>query len=383
MKPRSVKQKPFSLSIQGKKILLCSSNRNSVKSTAHSSRLHRATIGDITMVPPLITLEEHFLSQAFVDGASTNSFAEQLRHVPGLSEKLVDTSTLRLQSMDTTNISLQIISHAPTGSITPSQCQSANDQLAQAVRDNPSRFAGFAVLPVLDPQACATELARCVKEHGFVGALIDNHALSQDSSPIYYDGQEYLPFWRAAQDLDVPIYLHPTWASDAQLSLLYRGPQIPEPATRSISSSAFGWHSDVATHVLRLVAAGLFDKLPGLKLIIGHMGEMLPFMLERIYALSPRWGPLQRDFRTIWRENIWITTSGNWSIAPLACILRNTDVSHILYSVDYPFAKNEDGVKMMQDLEASGLVTAEQLKLIAHGNAEALLRVKHTKEFDS
>ncbi|EXJ67749.1 uncharacterized protein A1O5_09095 [Cladophialophora psammophila CBS 110553] len=328
------------------------------------------------MVPPLIALEEHFFSQAILT-ESTDSYSEQLKHIPGLIDKLADVSDLRLQSMDAGKVSLQIVSHAPAA-MSPSQCKSANDQLAQAVKNNPDRFAGFAVLPVSHPAECAAELTRCVKELDFVGALINNHA----ADGTYYDESAYLPMFQAAQDLDVPIYLHPIWPTDDMMSLLYTGANIPGAASISLSSSAFGWHSDVAVHILRLFASGLFDRLPKLKIIIGHMGEMLPFMLERIIQLSPRWGPRDRDFKTVWDNNIWITTSGDWSVNPMACILRNTKLDHVLYSVDYPFATNEAGLAFMQDLERSGLVTAQQLEMIAHGNAETLLRVKHKKRWD-
>src|ERR1700753_2656777 len=140
------------------------------------------------MVPPLITLEEHFFSAAMLQG-STSTYAEQLKHLPGLIEKLGDLGDLRLQSMEAGKVSFQIISHAP-GPKSPGQCRAANDQLAQAVSDNPDRFAGFAVLPVSDPAECAPELTRCIKELGFVGALIDNHAV-KDGSPVYYDSSDY------------------------------------------------------------------------------------------------------------------------------------------------------------------------------------------------
>ena len=112
------------------------------------------------------------------------------------------------------------------------------------------------------------------------------------------------------------------------------------------------------------------------------MGEMLPFMLDRISQLSPRWGKHQRTFREIYDTNIYITTSGNWSVDPIACILRTTKLDHILYSVDYPFARNEDGLMFMQDLQKSGLVTDEQLEDIAYRNAEKLLGVKAGPAWD-
>jgi predicted TIM-barrel fold metal-dependent hydrolase len=137
-----------------------------------------------------------------------------------------------------------------------------------------------------------------------------------------------------------------------------------------------GWHSDVGLHILKLFASGLFDEYPRLKIIAGHFGEMLPFMLERIMVLSKRWGERKRLFKEVYDENIWITTSGVWSVSPMACILRNTKIDHILYSVDYPFAKNEDGVVFMNELKESGLVTDEQFEMIGYRNAETLLGVK-------
>ncbi|KAH8204798.1 hypothetical protein TruAng_000987 [Truncatella angustata] len=324
------------------------------------------------MTPPLITLEEHFLAEAAEDVKSL--YSEQLGNIPELAAKLGDLGPLRLHSMDESNVSIQVISHGP-GALRTSQCKAANDQLASAVKAYPDRFAGFAVLPVLDPAESAKELRRCVRELHFVGALIDNRFKN-----TYYDGPEYEVMWAAAQDLDVPIYLHPTWPSEEQLDLLYTG-NFAQSATLSLSASGWGWHSDVALHILRLFSAGVFDKFPRLKIIAGHMGEMLPFMLHRIMQLSPRWGRRDRLFKEVYDTNIWITTSGVWSVDPMATILRNTRIDKILYSVDYPFAKNENGLIFMKELEESGLVTQEQLEQIAYKNSEQLLGLKVKKTF--
>ncbi|KAF4624692.1 hypothetical protein G7Y89_g13474 [Cudoniella acicularis] len=266
------------------------------------------------------------------------------------------------------SISLQVISHGP-GTLSPTQCAAANLQLFTAVSANPSRFAGFACLPMADPTAAAEELKSCISEYKFVGALIDNHV-----NGAFYDGPSYRPFFQTAQELDIPIYLHPTWVSPSS-SQLYSGNFTPG-ASASIGASGFGWHSETGIHILRLFASGLFDLFPKLKIVIGHMGEMLPFMLQRICELSIRWGEIKRGFREVWDENIWITTSGVWSLDPMACILRNTKIEHILYSVDYPFAKNERGLKWIEELEESGMVSKEDLEKIAYKNAEKLLGVK-------
>ena len=130
-------------------------------------------------------------------------------------------------------------------------------------------------------------------------------------------------------------------------------------------------------HILRLFASGLFDEHPKLKIFIGHMGEMLPFMLDRIIRFAKKqWPERQRGLQTVWDENLYITTAGMFSVAPMACLLRVCKIEHILYSVDYPFARNEEGKEYMHELSLSGLCSEEEMDMIAFGNAEALLGVK-------
>lgn len=282
--------------------------------------------------------------------------------------------------MSAGGIALQVVSHAPgLGLHDAAVSRAANDQLAKAIDEaddragggrGKGRLAGFAVVPMADPEAAAAELRRAVTELGFVGALVDNHCNGK-----FYEGPEYDVWWAAVEELDVPVYLHPAWPGEDLLAR-YCSPAFSEAAAGSMASSAWGWHSETGLHVLRLFASGLFDRRRGLKIVIGHMGEMIPFMLQRIAHLSRRWGTFERDFEMVYRENIWITTSGDWSLDPLRCILANTRLDHILYSVDYPFVSNEVGLKWIQELEKSGLVDEEQLKGIAYKNAEKLLGVK-------
>ncbi|KAJ5018682.1 hypothetical protein K4K57_004145 [Colletotrichum sp. SAR 10_99] len=229
-------------------------------------------------IPPLITLEEHFVSQDNFNALS-ELYAEQLKHLPKVADQLLDVSRLRLASMDKNGISFQVISHAPGLGPKPTRySSSANDELARTVKARPERFAAFAVLPMAEPQAAAAELRRCV-EMGFVGALVDAHV-----DGVHYDDRRFWPVFEAAADLDVPIYLHPTYPTPLQSSA-YEG-QYEQGAARSLGSSGFGWHQETGLAVLKLFAAGLFDELPSLKIIIGHFGEMLPFMIERIAKLS-------------------------------------------------------------------------------------------------
>jgi predicted TIM-barrel fold metal-dependent hydrolase len=316
---------------------------------------------------PIITLEEHFMSEAAA--AVPHAINESFKKIPGLWEKFTELGPLRIEDMDAGQVTLQVISHGP-GDLTPAQCQAANAQLAQAAKTHRGRFACFAVLPMQHPAEAAAELRRTCAGAKFLGALVDSHT----ESGTYYEGPEYDVLWEAACELDVPIYMHPTWPSEKLFSTYYRSDAIPEQVSAAISAFGFGWHSDVAVHVLRLYAAGVFDRFPRLKMVIGHFGEMIPFMLQRIERTSGRWGRT-RPFRAVWDENLWLTTSGNWALDPLACILRNTKKDRIMYSVDYPFASSRDGLRWLEELEGSGLVSRDELEGIRWKNAAALLKV--------
>lgn len=329
--------------------------------------------------------------------------------------------------MDAGQVTLQVISHGP-GDLDAEQCRMCNDQLADAIRAQQGqkktigRFAGFAELPMGEPDEAAKELRRvCAGDFlfpststtslkpgsggGFVGALVDSHT----ESGQYYDSPAYDSLWAAAVDLDVPIYIHPTWPSDQLAASYYSSPELPGLVNASIGAFGWGWHSDVAVHVLRLYGAGVFDRFPRLKIILGHMGEMLPFMLQRVERVTGRWpAPVattttttasdnehnandkkeggtsnkRRTFRQVWDENIWITTSGNWALDPLACILRNTKHDRIMYSVDYPFTQSADGLPWLEELEASGMVSEEVLEGIRWRNAARLLKLDLDLDLD-
>ena len=314
------------------------------------------------MVPRLITLEEHFASSK-VKGA-TDQYKNW--HVPIIS-KLQSFGEERLQDMDKGSISMQVISHAPFCG-TAADCQRGNDELAEACRGMPDRFAGFAMLPMLEPEAAATELERAVKDLGFVGALINNH-----TDGTFYDDKKYWMVFEKAVELDVPIYIHPSFPTPS-MAEHYKG-SYSERAASMLSIAAWGWHADTGLHILRLFAASLFDRLPKLRLIIGHDGEMLPFMLDRTLPLSKAWGDRERDLRTVWENNIYVTTSAMFSLAPFACLLRVSKIDNILFSVDYPFVANESGLAFVEELQQSGMVSSEDLEKICHRNAEKLLKL--------
>lgn len=316
---------------------------------------------------PLITLEEHYLSP-IVSEASPTARDQYAYFPPHLLSKLESLDDERIQDLDKGHVSLQVISHGP-GDGSPSVCSAANDGLASAISRNPTRLAGFAMLPMSEPAAASKELERCVKHHSFVGALVDNHIDGQ-----FYDDERFWPVFEKAQELDVPIYIHPSFASEAMMEH-YKG-NFDDSVALALSAYGWAWHTETGLHILRLFASGLFDRFPKLKIVIGHMGEMLPFQLERILSISERWGKRDRGLGEVWRNNIWITTSGMFSLPPLACLLQTTSIDHVLYSVDYPFSANEKGLKFVEEIEKSGLIVGEDLEKFSFRNAESLLGVK-------
>ncbi|GAB7346804.1 hypothetical protein MBLNU459_g1902t1 [Dothideomycetes sp. NU459] len=323
------------------------------------------------MTPPLATLEEHYLSKHIRSSLKEEGKVDHYDNFPApVVDKLTSLGSTRLQDMDAGKVSLQVISHGPLDA-SPAACRDANDDLAAACRANPTRLAAFAMLPMSSPGAAADELERCVSTHGFVGALINNHVQG-----AFYDDTAFWPVFARAEQLGVPVYIHPTFAADEWMP--HYGGNFPDAAARMMSIAGWGWHSETGLHVLRLWASGLFDKHPKLKIIIGHMGELLPFQLDRIVSSSDKaWGVHnKRGLRTVWNENFWITTSGMFSLAPLSCLLKTTTIDRILYSVDYPFSTNETGLKFVEEMERSGMVSKEELDAICYGNAEKLLGVK-------
>ncbi|KAF5722696.1 5-carboxyvanillate decarboxylase [Fusarium mundagurra] len=237
-----------------------------------------------------ITLEEHFLSRAAHSSEAATD--DPIRGFPSsIVSKLTDFDDERIKNMDENNVAIQVLSHTPTTFLTTETMIACNDELAAAVRVNKSRFAGFACLPMDDPVAATHELERCIKEHGFVGALVDNH-----SNGNFYDGHEYDILWEKAVELDVPIYIHPAWPSEKQKEALYLGGNLQSDSSSAtaLGAFAFGWHASTANTVLRLMASNAFDRHPNLKIIIGHSGELIPYMFDRInkatrfFGMEPR-----------------------------------------------------------------------------------------------
>lgn len=238
--------------------------------------------------------------------------------------------------------------------------RSANDYLANAAAANRSRFAAFATLPMSAPEAAADELERAVSELGFVGALIDGHTGGR-----FLDDHSFWPVLERAQRLAVPIYLHPTEPPEAVRKAYYDG--LPGAAGQLLATAGWGWHIETGMHVLRMVLGGVFEQFPRLQLIIGHMGEALPFMLARSSrSLNQVTAKPLEQYVT---DHLHFTTSGLFTYPPLLCLLLVVGADKVMFAVDYPYSDNELG----RDFLLGAPISPEDKEKIAHGNAERLL----------
>ena len=327
----------------------------------------------------VVALEEHFTVPALVrriDPAAISRRGFRPRTVPAGRpnplEALPEIGERRLQSMDEAGITVQVLSNTGPGpDLVPGPegiaiAREMNDHLAAAVARHPDRFAGFAVLPMQSPDAAPVELARAVKDLRFVGALINGTTEGRFLDHPSYDG-----LLAAAVDLDVPIYVHPHLAPEGVRQAYFS--ELQPGASRVLEAAGWGWHSETAIHLLRMVLSGALDRHPRLRLVIGHMGEMLPMMLARIdevFALDIE--HLKRPISRAILDQVWLTTSGIFTEPPFLAALLTFGIDRIMFSVDYPYAPNAKGRAFLDRLS---LAPADMAKL-AHANADALLKLK-------
>ncbi|HVB75035.1 MAG TPA: amidohydrolase family protein [Ktedonobacteraceae bacterium] len=322
-----------------------------------------------------ITIEEHFLSDGFREMMQRNAPGQGGTLGGALSAerqaKLADLGTLRLRDMDAGGIDLQVISHGVSGTMPLAAgedvrlAREANDQLAAAVAAHPDRFAGFAILPMTEPGAAADELERAVRSLGFKGAMINGTTQGH-----FLDDASFLPILERAVALDVPIYIHPGVPPSAVREAYYAG--FDAQVSYTLATSGWGWHSEVAIHALRLILAGVFDRLPTLQIIIGHMGEMFPFMYARIdNVLTPTARYLQRRVPEYFLHNFYFTTSGFFTDPPLLLTMQIMGSDRIIFSVDYPYSTNEKGREFLENAS----ISPEDKAKISHLNVERLLKL--------
>ena len=311
-----------------------------------------------------IALEEHFLAESFVHEELDPAWSAD--DLP--LDQLREVGPSRIAAMDAGRVDVQVVSHTvlepePTGAEWVRRARDANDQLAAAIAEHPHRFAGFATLPLGDPGQAADELERAVRSLGLKGALVNGTAHGR-----FLDDARFAPVLERAVALEVPLYLHPGPPPRAVVEAYFSG--FDPPVSYALATTAWGWHSEAAIHALRLVVSGLFDRLPGLQVIIGHMGEMIPAMMWRIDTwLAPRTKHLELTPTEYLRRNFHITTSGVFDPAAFLVALQTWGADRIMFAVDYPYSPIEQAREFLDGLP---LNPADKAK-IAHLNAERLL----------
>jgi predicted TIM-barrel fold metal-dependent hydrolase len=317
-----------------------------------------------------ITLEEHFATPAFLEGPGR--LIKGRAQAAQLIDQLCDLGDRRIADMDAAGIDLQVLSLTSPGvdqldaTEAVKLARDTNDLLADAVGRYPSRFAGFATLPTAAPDTAADELERMVREHGFKGAMINGHTRGR-----YLDDEFFWPILERAEGLQVPLYLHPTPPPQTVIEASYAGNYAAE-VTGLLATSAWGWHIETAIHILRLILSGAFDRYPRLQLVIGHLGEALPFMLPRIDRRLPmEVTKLHRPIGAYLRENLYYTVSGFNFIPTFLDLLLEVGINRIMFSADYPFGSMSQARSFLNQLP----VSPADKERIAHENAEILLRL--------
>jgi len=316
-----------------------------------------------------IALEEHFVLAETID----TSYA--VRDLPPATRnRILDLGSGRIADMDRGGIDICILSlTAPGVQGIPqvkeaiAQARRTNDYLAENIAKNPKRLKGFATLPLQDPEAAAQELTRCVRELGFCGALVNGFSqVGEGDSALYYDLPQYRPFWATVQELDVPFYLHPRDPLSARQPC-YEG-------YRWLAGSPWGFAVETSIHALRLMASGLFDEYPKLKVIVGHLGEGLSFGIWRVDNRIRRGSGTPKaklPMSQYLRENFYITTSGNFRTQALTNVILEVGADRVLYSVDYPY---EDVVEAREWFDQASISEFDRSK-IARANAQKLFHL--------
>lgn len=315
----------------------------------------------------VIAIEEAFS----VPGITPPFVGSRSALAPGWAERwdrlLADVHEERLADMDANGVDVQVLSltsgieRIGDAALAVERARQANDHLAAIVATRPDRFAGFAALPLQDPTAAVAELRRAVEELGLVGALQNDHV-----DGIYLDDARFEPVWAELERLDVPLYLHPAVVPAEQIAL-YRG-------IAALSGPSWGWTAATGGHALRLLYSGVFDRHPGAKLVLGHMGELLPFQLARLDSRFEQVPAADRPAHrpsTYLRRNVYVTTSGLFSHPALTAAVDTLGLEHVLFAIDYPYERSAEAVDF---LRTAPLAPAD-LSRVAHANAERLLRL--------
>jgi uncharacterized protein len=321
-----------------------------------------------------ITLEEHFTSPGFLAGPG-REFMERIRNAgprgATIMQQLADVGDGRIAEMDAAGIDVQVLSlNAPGVEQADVQEQIAvaresNDFIADAVKKNPKRFAAFAALPVAAPDQAAEELDRRVEQQGFKGTLINGHTRGR-----YLDDKFFSPILERAEALNVPIYLHPTIPPKPVVDALYGG--FSPPVSAVFAAAGWGWHIETGVHLIRMILGGVFDRYPKLQVVVGHLGEAVPFMLPRMNRnFPPEMTKLARPFAAYLQENVHYTFGGFNFPTTFLDLFLEVGVDRIMFSVDHPYGSMAEARTFLDHLP----VSPADRERIAHGNAQRLFKL--------
>ena len=322
---------------------------------------------------PTITLEEHFATPGFLDGPGRDLKA-QARQVGSRAERLMrdlcDLGEGRIAQMDAAGIDMQVVSLTAPGveqleaAEAVALARDTNDALAEAIARQPTRLSGFAALPIAAPDQATKELERRFSDQAFAGVVINGHQRGR-----YLDDKFFWPVLEAAESLGAPIYLHPTKPPKPVIEASFGG--FAPDVTELLAGPGFGWHIETAVHVLRMVLGGVFDRFPKLQIVIGHMGEGLPFFMQRVDRMPLELTQLKRPVSAYLRDNLHYTFAGFNFPATFLDLLLEVGVSRIMFSADYPYASMAEARAFLEQIPVSAADRAR----IAHGNAESLFRL--------
>jgi len=312
-------------------------------------------------ISKIIALEEHFSVLKENQNLTLNT----------LSEKLTDIGDKRIADMNEAGIDIQVLSLSSPGTeqMEPEEAVKTaalvNDYIEEAIKRNPSRLAAFAALPTSAPDRAADELERAVKEYGFKGAVINGHCRGR-----YLDDKFFWPILERAELLNVPLYIHPTVPPKPVVDTYYKG-QFSNDVMFSLSTAGWGWHIETAVHVLRLILSGAFDRYPKLQIIVGHLGEAIPFMMNRLDKMLPEnLTGLEKKISSYLCENVNYTISGFNFVPPFLNLLLQVGIERIMFSSDYPYSSMSDARSFLESLPLS----KNDKEKIAHMNAERLMK---------
>jgi predicted TIM-barrel fold metal-dependent hydrolase len=317
----------------------------------------------------VIALEEHFATPAIIDAwqstpVDTRDYAVDMSAGPDTQRRLVDLAEERIGHMDDAGVDVQVLSVTTTGvqnidtAAAIPLARAANDLMAETIRTHPNRFQGFATLPVGAPAQAAAELERAVRDLGLSGAMVFGR-----HGETNFDHPDFLPILETAAALRVPLYLHPQSPAPPVRKAYYDG--VDHQLATIFATGGIGWHYETGVQALRLILAGVFDRLPDLQLILGHWGEVVLFYLDRIDIMTEPAG-LPRKVSDYFISNISVTPGGVFSQRYLRWAIEVLGIDRILFATDYPFQLAADGAAR-RFLDSAELSEADREK-IANGN---------------